>query len=268
MIDRGKNNVLGVIVDAVDYESATAKVIEAAKNAASFTVSALAVHGVMTGVLDKVHKYRLNNLDLIVPDGQPVRWNLNLLHKCGLKDRVYGPELMLKICQRAEAESLQIYLYGSQEHVLEKLHANLSAKFPLLKFAGMSASRFRQTTPEEQLEIAKTINSSGADIVFVGLGCPRQEVWIYEYRHLISLPLIAVGAAFDFHAGLLPQAPTYLQKWGLEWLYRLWQEPKRLWKRYLYLNTLYICSCGLQKICPHMFDPKKSDAPGSDLLYG
>ncbi len=246
MIDLGKQNILGVGVSAVDYEAATEMITQAALDRRPFAVSALAVHGVMTGALDAVHRHRLNRLDLVVPDGQPIRWAMKWLHKVALSDRVYGPELTLRVCARAEREGLSIYLYGSQSEVLEKLQANLHTKFPGLKIAGSQPSRFRQVTAEEQAEIAADIRSSGASIVFVGLGCPRQETWVFEYRELLSMPLLAVGAAFDFHAGTVSQAPSWIQRNGFEWLYRFVQEPRRLWKRYTVLNIQYIVLIAMQ----------------------
>lgn len=246
MLDLGKQNLLGVGVNAIDYDAATEKIIGAAADKTPFAVSALAVHGVMTGAMDAVHRHRLNHLDLVVPDGQPVRWAMKWLYGVELPDRVYGPELTLRVCERAAREGLSIYLYGSRDEVLEKLKANLRQKFPALQIAGSQPSRFRKVTAEEQAEIAETIRSSGASIVLVGLGCPRQETWIFEYRDLLSMPLLAVGAAFDFHAGLVPQAPAWLQKRGFEWLFRFVQEPRRLWKRYTFLNVLYLLYVGLQ----------------------
>lgn len=246
MLDLGKQNVLGVGVNAVDYDSATDAIIRAAAERRAFAVSALAVHGVMTGAMDAVHRHRLNQLDLVVPDGQPVRWAMKWLHKVKLPDRVYGPELTLRVCQRAAREGLSIYLYGSRPEVLDRLEKNLLQKFPLLKIAGSQPSRFRQVTADEQAEIAETIKSSGASIVLVGLGCPRQETWVFEYRELLSMPLLAVGAAFDFHAGMVSQAPAWIQNRGFEWLFRFVQEPRRLWKRYTVLNALYLLHIGLQ----------------------
>lgn len=246
MLDFGKHNILGVGISAVDYEAAVEKIISAAREKRPFAVSALAVHGVMTGALDAIHRFRLNKLDLVVPDGQPVRWALNWIYKIKLPDRVYGPNLTLKVCEKAAEESLSIYLYGSQTEVLEKFETNLKEKFPRLEIAGKQPSRFRQVTAEEQVEIAETIKKSGASVVLVGLGCPRQETWVFENRELISLPLLAVGAAFDFHAGTVSQAPEWFQKRGLEWFYRFVQEPKRLWKRYVYLNPLYLLMVALQ----------------------
>ncbi len=246
MIDLGKRNVLGVGINAVDYSAATERIAKAATDRQPFAVSALAVHGVMTGALDPVHRHRLNKLDLVVPDGQPVRWAMKWLHGVSLPDRVYGPELTLRVCERAAREGLSIYLYGSRKEVLDKLTVNLKKKFPGLKIAGSQPSRFRQVTADEQSEVAETIIQSGASIVLVGLGCPRQETWVFEYRDLLPMPMLAVGAAFDFHAGIVSQAPSWLQKRGLEWFYRLLHEPGRLWKRYAVTNTLYILFVALQ----------------------
>src|SRR5438045_7945845 len=136
MIDRGKRSLLGILVDAVDYDAAIDRIIDAARNRRGAAMSALAVHGVMTGVFDSVHRYRLNHFDLIVPDGQPVRWALNLLHKTDLRDRVYGPNLMLKTCEQAAEEGLPIYLYGSKAETLDELSRKLSERFPKLLIAG------------------------------------------------------------------------------------------------------------------------------------
>ncbi|MEH1124020.1 WecB/TagA/CpsF family glycosyltransferase [Micromonospora sp. CPCC 206061] len=247
MIAKGKRNVLGVLVDAVDYEAATAQVIAAAHERRPLALTALAVHGVMTGVLDRAHNARLNSFDLITPDGQPVRWALNLLHGAGLPDRVYGPTLTLKVLERCAAEGLPVYLYGSTEHTLSHLLPSLERSFPGLKIAGAEASKFRQVQPGEDVQIADRIRASGARLVLVGLGCPRQEVFAYAMRPLLDMPLMAVGAAFDYHAGLLRQPPTWMQRVGLEWLWRLGLEPKRLWRRYVVLNPAYLARLGAQK---------------------
>jgi len=239
LIDRGKRSILGIGVNVIDYDGTVARVIESAHAKENCTVSALAVHGVMSGALDSAQKYRLNRLDIVTPDGQPVRWALRLLHGEALKDRVYGPNLTLKICEQAEQEGLSIFLFGSRLEVLEKLASRLSDLFPTLKIAGMEPSAFRTGNRDESEILAQRILSSGADIVFVGLGCPRQEIFAFENADRLSLPIIAVGAAFDFHAGLLAQAPPWMQERGLEWLYRLTREPGRLWRRYLYLNPAY-----------------------------
>lgn len=267
-IDAGKQNVLGVRIDAVNYEAAVHKIIKAAQQRQKMSVSALAVHGVMTGVLDETHRYRLNRLDLVCPDGQPVRWALNLLYKTKLPDRVCGPVLMLKVCERAAQEGLPIYFYGSRPEVLELLKKNLCQRFPKLIIAGSQPSKFRQVSIQEKQEIVDDIRKSGATITFVGLGCPRQEVWVYEYGEQLGMPALAVGAAFDFHAGNLSQAPELLQKWGMEWFYRLMQEPTRLWKRYVFLNPLYVSLFILQFLKIVYFDPTNSIPPASESRYG
>lgn len=268
MIDRGKQNLLGIQINAVDYEAAVAAITQAAHAGNNLTVSALAVHGVMTGVLDPVHAYRLNQLDLVVPDGQPVRWALNLLHGTQLPDRVYGPTLTLKVCARAAEEQLSIYLYGSTQPVLDRLAANLRARFPNLTIAGVTPSYFRPVTADEKAQIVAQICASGAKIVFVGLGCPRQEVWVYEHREHLPMPLLAVGAAFDFHAGTLPQAPAKMQQWGLEWLYRLLREPKRLWQRYLFLNPYYVWLVALQYFGIRRYVQPTPLLPREEMRYG
>ncbi len=268
MIRHGKHNVLGVRIDAVDYEASIDRIAEAARNRRPFAVTALAVHGVITGALDPSHRYRLNHIDLVVPDGQPVRWALNWLHHTALADRVYGPHLMLDVCQRASDERLPVFLFGGSTDLLEALQRKLIARFPRLQFAGSRPSQFRRLTPEEKSETVQTIRNSGAAITFVGLGCPRQEVWVYEFREALSMPLLAVGAAFSFHAGLLSQAPGFMQRNGLEWLYRLAREPRRLWKRYLILNPLYVALVVLQLCGLRTVDPNTATPPAHEILYG
>lgn len=239
MIDRGKKSVLGVKISVIDYDAAVERIVTAASEKRPLGVSALAVHGVMSGATDPTHKYRLNALDIVAPDGQPVRWALRMLHKEQLPDRVYGPDLTLKTCEAAEKEGLSIYLYGSRQVVLEKLVEAFSTEFPALMIAGSEPSKFRHLSEDEVDELANRIRGSGASIIFVGLGCPRQEVFVYENLKRIGLPLLAVGAAFDFHAGILAQAPRWMQNAGLEWLFRLVIEPRRLWKRYIFLNPAF-----------------------------
>jgi N-acetylglucosaminyldiphosphoundecaprenol N-acetyl-beta-D-mannosaminyltransferase len=246
MIDLGKKNVIGVLVDAVDYDAALYKIIEATRKKSGLAVSALAVHGIVTAVLDREQKYRLNNFDLIVPDGQPLRWALNWIHGTKLSDRVYGPDLTLKICEQAQSLGLGLYFYGSTPQILNALKSRLKADLPQLVICGMEPSRFRRTSESEKQEIIARIRASGAAIAFVGLGCPRQEVWAYEYNKELSIPVVSVGAAFSFHAGAMPQAPKWMQQRGLEWLFRLVCEPARLWRRYLLLSPLYFVLLLLQ----------------------
>jgi N-acetylglucosaminyldiphosphoundecaprenol N-acetyl-beta-D-mannosaminyltransferase len=247
LIDAGKHNVLGVMVSAVDYEWAADQVISAAHDKRPLALTALAVHGVMTGVEDPAHNARLNAFDIVTPDGQPVRWALDVLHGVKLADRVYGPTLTLRVLERAAAEGLSVYLYGSTDATLAKLVAELHRMFPALQIAGMESSKFRSVATGEEREIAERIADSGARIVLVGLGCPRQEIFTYAMRPLLDMPLMAVGAAFDYHAGLLRKPPAWMQKYSLEWFWRLCLEPARLWKRYLILNPAYLARLAAQK---------------------
>lgn len=263
----GKKNVIGILISAVDYEAALNIIFSAAQENRCATVSALAVHGVMTGVLDSEHKFRLNHFDLLLPDGQPVRWALNWLYKTRLPDRVYGPNLTLKVCERATAEGHSIYLYGSTREILRALTQSLNEKFPGIQIAGAEPSKFRRLTPDEKIELADRIVASGATITLVGLGCPRQESFVYEFREFLHMPLLAVGAAFPFIAGMIPQAPAWMQDRGLEWLFRLRLEPRRLWRRYLYLNPSYIFFVTLQA-CRILRFQTDGRLPMNETLFG
>jgi exopolysaccharide biosynthesis WecB/TagA/CpsF family protein len=266
MVDAGRHSVLGIFINAVDYESAVERIILAAREGRGAAVSALAVHGLMTGVLDAEQRYRLNQFDLLVPDGQPVRWALNLLHGCGLRDRVYGPNLMHKVCARAARERLPIYFFGGTPEILLGMRQRLQALYPGIAIAGMEPSKFRQLSADENAEALQRIRDSGAAIVMVGLGCPRQEVWAYQSRRELDMPVLAVGAAFPFTAGTVRQAPPRLQKWGLEWVFRLYMEP-RLWRRYLFLNPAYLFLLALQVTGLHRFRGEGQE-PKQGLLFG
>ena len=266
MIDGGRHSVLGILIHAVDYETAVERIIAAARERRSMTVSALAVHGLMTGVLDEEQKYRLNRFDLLVPDGQPVRWALNLLHGCRLRDRVYGPNLMHKVCARAAREGLSIYLYGATPEILNGMRQRLEELYPGIAIAGMEASKFRRLTTAEKEAALQRIRESGASMAMVGMGCPRQEVWAYEARCALDMPVLAVGAAFPFTAGTVRQAPPRLQRWGLEWVFRLYMEP-RLWRRYVFLNPAYLLLLALQACRLRRF-PSQGKMPDRELLFG
>jgi len=268
MIDHGKKNLIGVHINAVDYDSAVAKFIEAGKNSKRLTATALAVHGVMTGALDRVHRHRLNSLDLVLPDGMPVRWAVNLLHRTALPDRVYGPNLMLKVCEAAAQNGLPLYFFGATQETLHRLISNLKSKFPGVIIAGSEPSRFRKLNEAESDTLVQRIRESGAKITFVGIGCPRQEIWAYELGDRLSMPVFGVGAAFPFHAGTLPQAPMWMQNYGLEWLFRFASEPRRLWKRYVFLNPAYLTLVGLQWCGFRKVDPLATQEPSEQERFG
>ena len=254
-LDLGKFDVLGIGVNAVNYTAAVRNILSAAQSSTPYAVSALAVHGVMTGVMDTEHAKRLNSFDLITPDGQPVRWGLRWLHGVELPDRVYGPTLTLKVCAACAEQGVPVFFYGSTREVLFALAQNLRETFPTLKIAGTEPSKFRTLTAAEEQELVALIRSSGARLTFVGLGCPRQEVFAFHFKKRLSMPLLAVGAAFDFHAGGLAQAPEFLQRHGWEWAYRLYREPRRLWRRYLLLNPYYLWLV-LRQVLRNKMQPK------------
>ena len=267
MLNAGKRNVIGILIDAVDYEAVVESVLKASRERRDFAVAALAVHGLMTGVLDPRQKFRLNHFDCLVPDGQPVRWVLNWLYHTKLRDRVYGPNLTLKICARAASEGLPVYFYGSTPEVLVALKESLATTTPGLVIAGMEASKFRKLTCEEKRMVVDRIRASGASLLFVGLGCPKQEVFAYEFCRVLSMPTVAVGAAFPFLAGLMSQAPLWMQNAGLEWLFRLFSEPKRLWRRYLYLNPAYLFLVAVQALGIMRF-PTDGKSPIGEIRHG
>jgi exopolysaccharide biosynthesis WecB/TagA/CpsF family protein len=184
---------------------------------------------------------RVNRFEIVAPDGQPVRWALNLLHHAGLTDRVYGPEIMLRLCASAALRKVPVYLYGgAHEAILDALVAALKARFPALIVAGAEVPPFRALTTEEDAALVARITNSGAGLLFIGLGCPKQDLFASEHRDRLSLVQCCVGAAFDFHAGAKAIAPAWMQRHGLEWLFRLSREPRRLAIRYAVTNTVFL----------------------------
>lgn len=232
----------------VDYTSATQTIIEHAVKRQSFGVSALAVHGLVTSLTDHELNELINKIDLIVPDGQPIRWALNSFYNLGMKDRVYGPELTLHVLKAANERRLSVYLYGSKLSTLKKFSDFIKLNYRDLKICGLHEDRFREATNKEDILDIKKINESGANIVLVGRGCPRQEKWVANHKGRINAAMLAVGAAFDFHAGTVKQAPKWMQNNGLEWFFRLLQEPKRLAKRYFVTNTRFIFEFLMHKL--------------------
>lgn len=224
----------------VDYDSASDIIIEQAKTRQSFGVSALAVHGLITATKERKVREAIQKIDMLVPDGQPVRWAMNSFYKVGLKDRVYGPELTLHVLKKANDYKLKIYLYGSTKETLDKFVQFINKSYPDVNISGVHIDRFREATIEEDIKDIEKINTSNAHIVLVGRGCPRQEIWVANHLGKVNAAMMAVGAAFNFHAGNLKQAPKWMQDNGLEWLFRLIQEPKRLFKRYFITNSYFI----------------------------
>jgi exopolysaccharide biosynthesis WecB/TagA/CpsF family protein len=235
-----KHSLLGVNVSVTDYNQAERLIILAAIQRTSAIVTHLPVHGIVLACNDHELNSMVGTFEIAAPDGQPVRWALNSLYGTNLRDRVYGPELMLRLCRRAAAEGIAIYLYGSYPQIVERLRARLLKECLSLKVVGCESPPFRRLTSKEDQAAVERINSSGAGLVFLGLGCPLQDIFAYEHRHSIKAIQLCVGAAFDFLAGSKKTAPKWMQKSGFEWLYRLMQEPGRLWRRYFITNSIFL----------------------------
>ena len=210
-------------------------------------LTAAAVNLVMVAQEDPDTRAAVLDATLAVPDGQPLVWALRALGHAHAT-RVYGPDLMAGFCARAARSGTPIYLYGGRSpEALELLQARLRERFPGLPIAGGYSPPFRPLTAEEERRAIADIDGSGAQVVWVGIGQPKQEKWMHHMRPLLSAALlVGVGAAFDFHAGLVPQAPSWMQRSGLEWAYRLSREPRRLWRRYARYNPLFVAGFARQ----------------------
>ncbi len=233
--------VLGVPLGLTDYER-TLDWIDAKVAAGSRGyVCVCNVHTVMASAEDPELRSALLGSSLNVPDGQPLVWALTALGH-PLDDRVYGPELMARACARSTDSGQRLYLYGGRNQgALVQLALNLRQRYPGVKIVGGYSPPHRPLTDEERTAVVREINQSRADVVWVGIGVPKQEKWMAQMRAKLDAPiLIGVGAAFDFHAQLVPQAPSWMQEHGLEWVYRLAHEPRRLWRRYLRYNPRFV----------------------------
>lgn len=226
-------------VSTTSYELAAEQIAKWAADGESRYVCAANVHMLMEAHDSPTFMRVVNQADMVTPDGMPLVWMLRLKGQRG-QTRVYGPTLTLHILERAARENIKVGFYGSRPEVLDALLKNISAAYPNLKIAYSFSPPYRDLTASEDAEITQKINDAGAQILFVGLGCPKQEKWMAAHRGQIRAVMVGVGAAFDFHAGMVAQAPSTLQKMGLEWLFRLVVEPRRLWRRYLYHNPRFV----------------------------
>lgn len=243
-------DLFGVRVSRTTYAEAEDVILQAARAHVNSVVTHLPVHGVVTAATDRSYREHVNDFDLVAPDGQPVRWALNHFFGAGLSDRVYGPELMLRLCRRAAREGVSIYLYGSTPEVLDTLKQRLTELCPGLRIAGAESPPFRRLTPAEDAAMVERVNASGAGLMFLGLGLPKQDEFAHEHKPAIHAVQLCVGAAFDFIAGNKRTAPAWMQRRGLEWLFRLTQEPGRLWRRYLTTNTVFLALVGREMLWP------------------
>jgi N-acetylglucosaminyldiphosphoundecaprenol N-acetyl-beta-D-mannosaminyltransferase len=231
--------VLRTFIDAISWPEATSRLLHWGALRESRYVCICNVHSVVTATLDEQLQAALNQADMATPDGMPVAWALRRLG-FATQERINGPDLMWRYLSEAERANQIVYFYGSTPETIEKLRARLDIAFPRLQIGGMFAPPFGTRSPEEDRQDVARINDSGAGVVFVGLGCPKQELWLASHRGAVEAVKGGVGAAFDYHAGTLKRAPLWMQHNGLEWLYRLLREPRRLWKRYLVTNALFL----------------------------
>ena len=231
--------ILGMRVDATSYTDATRRVITWAKAGEAGYVCVSNVHMTMETYDSPEFRQLVNSSRLVTPDGMPLVWGLKLL---GLRkaERVYGPTLTLHVCRAAAEEGVPIGLYGGTDESLSDFCAFLRERFPKIRIACAIAPPFRPLTADEDEEYTRRFVESGARIIFAGIGCPKQERWMAAHVSRIPAIMLGVGAAFDFHSGRVVQAPSLLQRLGLEWLFRLAMEPKRLFKRYAKHNPRFV----------------------------
>ena len=232
-------NVLGIGVSAITMADALAWIDHWIARRANQYICVTGVHGVMESQLDPALRVIHNRAGLVTPDGMPLVWISRLRGHRGV-ERVYGPDLMLACCESSVAKGYRHFFYGGATGVPERLSERLHKRFPGLQIAGQWSPPFRELTTLEEAELIERINAARPDIVWIGLSTPKQERWMARYVGRISAPvLIGVGAAFDMHAGVKKQAPRWMQRSGLEWLFRLGAEPRRLWRRYLINNPWF-----------------------------
>lgn len=258
--------VLGVSLALCDYNEAVDWIEAMARTRTLGYVTAAAVHLVMLAQEDPAVRTAVQGAALVLPDGQPLVWALRALRRGDIHSRVYGPDLMLACCERAAASGTRMYLYGGRsEGALVTLVLELRTRYPGIQIVGASSpphvdgvpgAPYRELSEEEERRIVEEINGSGAEIVWVGTGQPHQELWMARMRSQLAAPmLIGVGAAFDFHAGLVAQAPVWMGRHGLEWAFRLAREPRRLWRRYLRYNPRFVAAVGREIVAERRARP-------------
>lgn len=252
MIFLGKYMIIDNLITACDYEFVLSKIQKAIKQKKKLLISPIASHTLVRAHYDNNLKKILDNFDYLLPDSQWIRWSIPFLYgkEKSLDDRVYGPDLMLKMCKLAEKMNYRVFLYGNTESVLMKLEQELLHMYQSIKIVGKEASKFRELRDKELYSLRKKITASQTNIIFVSLGSPKQEIFSYKLSKLYnkSLVIIPIGAAFDFISKNKLQAPKNIQKAGLEWLYRLLSEPKRLLTRYFFYGVLFLFFILFQKM--------------------
>lgn len=251
-----RREILGVPIALTDYAGAMDVMDDMVDRRHLGWVCAAAVHSVMVARSDRDMHRALKEATITVPDGMPIVWAANALGE-ELPNRVYGPELMRRYCDRAVERGHRVWLYGGRDQgALVQLALSLRQNHPGIQIVGGYSPPFRPLSEDEDAAVAKQINDARADVVWVGIGVPKQEKWMVRMRERLDAPVLcAVGAAFDFHAGRVSQAPRWMQERGLEWTYRIAQEPRRLLPRYLVTNPSFMLNFARQWMREHAESP-------------
>lgn len=257
-------NILGVGVSAINIPLALDSIEDWIARREARYVCITGVHGVMESQRDPALRRIHNAAGLVTPDGMPLVW-LSWLNGFAHVERVYGPDLMLACCELSVRKGYRHFFYGGGDGVAELLSERLRARFPGLQVVGTYTPPFRALSPEEDEEIVQRINAAQPDFLWIGLSTPKQERWMHDHIGRVHVPVtIGVGAAFDFHAGLKPQAPRWMQRSGLEWAFRLGTEPRRLWRRYFVNNPLFVWNVLLQATNLRRYEPIEPVTAGRD----
>lgn len=251
--------VLGVPVDCLDWPTAIMRICTWAARRESRYVSICDAHSIVRATRDPDHAKHLGGADMVTPDGWPVAWMLRQTAS-PTQPRVNGPDLMGYLLAEAERQCLGVYFYGTTDATLDRLCQAVQARHPRLVIAGRHSPPFRALTPEEDAEHVAMINASGAHLVMTGLGCPKEDRWMHDHRGRVHAVMLGIGAGIDFHAGTVSRAPAWMRDHGLEWLYRLSQEPRRLWRRYLVHNSLFVAGAARQLLTRRR--SRRADASG------
>ena len=239
---RTRRHVLGIPVDVLGWSDVLDRIFYWAHRNESRTICVCDVNNIVQAIRNPDHREAIASADTVTPDGAPVAW---MLRRNGHRDqrRISGPDLMLACCRRATEDGTPMLFYGSTPSTLLRLEQRLRATFPDINIVQSISPPFYKLSAEEDSAMVDRINGSGARIIWVGLGCPKQEAWLHSHKDRIHAVMVGVGAAFDFHAGVVKRAPCWMQQHGLEWCYRILQDPRRLAKRYLVSNTIFIMAC-------------------------
>lgn len=239
-----KYKILKTNVDYLTYKTLINRIIITSKNNQSLIVAPIASHPIVESINNKKLQASLNSFDIVLPDGQPLVWAANFLYGNATRERIYGPDLLLKLCFRCEKEKIRVIFYGNHTNLVGQ---KLKKKYPKLNIVALPDLKYRKINNADVKYLLNTLSKYKKSTTFIGIGSPAQHILLAELKQ-IKMPIIAVGAAFDFVSGAKKQAPAFFQREGLEWLFRLINEPRRLWKRYLIYAPLFIFLVFLQKL--------------------